>query len=106
MIERLVWLDHTGLHVRDARGKFHLHLSPERAKPLTTKAERAIAQHRFDATKYNLPKFNGTEYIWDGEQWPADDILDDLESVWGFSRAQGELILETSRLMYGLGITD
>ena len=42
MIERLVWLDDSGFHVRDAKGKFHLHLSPERAKPLTTKAERAI----------------------------------------------------------------
>lgn len=106
MIERLVWLDDSGFHVRDAKGKFHLHLSPERAKPLTTKAERAIAQHRYEATKYDLPTFDGENYVWDGEEWPADDILDDLESVWGFTRDQGELILETSRLMFKLGCTE
>lgn len=102
MKDRLVWLDHTGFHVRDAKGEFHLHLSPAEAIRKALKAERALAQHRYDATKYDLPTFDGQEYIWDGEQWPADDVLDDLESVWGFTRAQGELILETSRLMFAL----
>jgi hypothetical protein len=107
-MQKLVWTtDGQRFIIRDDRGMLHF-TNRQQAREYATAAEIREAVNRYQASLMPLPQYNAAEdaYYWDDpeELWSAEDVAADARKLWPLMDV--DALLESSRLMAKLGITD
>lgn len=103
MNERLVTTDRLGnISIRDVEGRWRTNLSAEYALKFASKQEIELALHREEMLHpdYTLPRYDGENFVWQGIAMPHDDLVDDLQQFFGYSRDDAIAILEVARLAH------
>jgi len=106
-MQKLVWTtDGEQFVIRD-RGILRF-VNREQVSDYATGKEIRAATHRAEAATIPLPQFDpeSGQYHWNDpeELWSAEEIADDIRKLWPLMDA--DILLESSRLMAKLGITD
>ena len=105
MKERLVTTDRIGnIAIREVDGRWRTNLSPVYALKFATKQEIALALQREEMLhhEYTLPRYDGENFLWQGIIMDHDDLVDDLQQFFGFSRDDAVAILEVARIAHGI----
>ncbi|BBO34573.1 hypothetical protein [Lacipirellula parvula] len=107
-MNRLVWTENGNqFAIRDADGFLHFPKATELHEFASTK-EIAEARHRYEASQTPLPVYDVAAdlYHWGDptDLWPAEDVAEDIRKLWPGMPV--EFLLESSRQMAKLGITD